>query len=148
MKETIDRRKFLRSTTLAGACLFCGNTATFFAGCESEKKPAADKKTDFDISSIEALQSVGGALKTKLDGVNGGKTILIARTSEKEFVVLAAQCTHKGVEVKLPKEGIIKCPAHGSQFKIDGTLIEGEAKKSLRKIVSSFNTEKNILTIG
>ncbi len=145
---SIDRRKFLQQTAVISACALCGSAAAFLAGCESEQKNSPDKKTDIDISSDAALQIIGGSVKKKVDGINGGNTILITRTSEKEFIVLAAQCTHKNVEVKLPKNGIIKCPAHGSRFKTDGSLVEGEAQKPLQKIVSSFNAGKKILTIG
>ena len=41
-------------------------------------------------------------------------------------------CTHKGCTVNAPdKEGNLQCPCHGSRYDVNGSVIQGPAKKAL-----------------
>ncbi|MDD8017658.1 MAG: Rieske (2Fe-2S) protein [Bacteroidota bacterium] len=101
------------------------------------------------ISEMQTLQTIGGAIKKRYSKVNHGETIIIIRQSEDHFVAYAAQCTHQGTEVKLPKGGIIVCPNHGSRFNIrDGKVLDGEAYQPLHQIQTQYDKAHGLLKIG
>ncbi len=104
------------------------------------------------ILSLEkepALQKIGGAIKKRYEKINNGEPILIIHESEQLFVAYSALCTHQNVEVRLPKEGIIVCPNHGSRFRTaDGAVLDGSAYTSLRKIPVHFDSKKFLITLG
>jgi len=65
--------------------------------------------------------------------------------TKKGYIALNLACTHMGTEVV--RVGTLwSCPAHGSQFSIDGKLITGPAATPLNKIKVVQN--KTSLTIG
>jgi len=76
------------------------------------------------------LERVGGFVLLKDTPVG---ELLIVRSSMEQFDAMSNVCPHKHcrVEVKSPK--LIKCPCHGSTYKIDGTYIKGPSKKNLKK---------------
>lgn len=140
-----NRRTFLITSAkvAAGCTLLCG-TAAVLNGCNNieEGEPA------LYLNEHPELQKIGGAIKKRYRRLNNSEPILIIRLSEKEFVVYSALCTHKGVEVRLPKNGEIVCPNHGSRFRItDGTVIDGKAIEPLQKFSIELSQNKQLLTI-
>lgn len=152
-KNSKQRRVFLKTAAISGACVLCGGLiATLLEESDSDANTQGgdvkDEKITIDISKEPQLQSIPSAAKLTLKGINNGKSILILRNGENDFTVFAAQCTHKNAELRLPKDGMIKCPLHGSLFKLDGSVVSGKAKKPLHKIASLYDEQKKILTVG
>lgn len=101
------------------------------------------------LTEYPVLQKPGGAIKKRYGKLNNSEPILIIRLSENQFAAYSALCTHKGVEVKLPKDGEIVCPNHGSRFRVEnGEVIEGKAIEPLQKFETTFDSHANILKIG
>ncbi len=49
--------------------------------------------------------------------------------------ILSGRCTHLGCIVEFDeKSGIFKCPCHGSEYALDGSVIKGPARKRLKKL--------------
>ncbi len=98
-----------------------------------------------NIAQETALQKVGGAvIKTVSDN-----PLVIMRTSDTEFLVLTAVCTHEGCQVGLPSRGVIECPCHGSRFSAsDGSVLAGPAGAKLRSYTATFDKAANTLTIS
>lgn len=74
--------------------------------------------------------------------------IIINRgANEAEFYVCSAECTHEGCTVQRfnPEAGRIICPCHGSQYLIDGTVVQGPAGLSLRQF--NFTIQENTMVI-
>jgi nitrite reductase/ring-hydroxylating ferredoxin subunit len=62
-----------------------------------------------------------------------GKEILVINQNMK-FYCLEARCTHAGAPLAEGEleNGVLKCPWHGSRFKIEtGEVVRGPAKKQL-----------------
>jgi len=57
-----------------------------------------------------------------------------------KFKVLSRRCPHLGctLQVKNADEQIY-CPCHGSQFKLDGSYLNGPAKKDLKVLKHHLN---------
>ena len=141
-----DRRTFLISSAKTGCTLLCGAVLTnLLAGCDTVE----NGEPILNLNQYPELQKIGGAMKKRYSKLNNGDPILIIRLSQNEFAVYSSMCTHKGVEVKLPKNGEIVCPNHGSRFKVsDGEVIEGKAIEPLKKFTATYNTTTNTLNIS
>ncbi len=65
--------------------------------------------------------------------------IVVYRYSDKEYGALWTECTHQNCEVK-PHDTLITCPCHGSEYDINGRVLEGPAEANLKSFkVSSDN---------
>ena len=47
------------------------------------------------------------------------------------FKGFSTVCPHKGCDVSKVENGTIDCPCHGSQFNLDGAVVQGPADKPL-----------------
>lgn len=148
MKPThnTQRRKFLTVSAKTGFCLACGSVvSTLLSACDTIEQG----EPVIHLADYPELQTPGGAIKKRYSRLNNGEPILIIRLSRKEFAAYSALCTHKGVEVRLPKNGEIVCPNHGSRFRVaDGTVIDGKTIEPLKKFETFFDVQANMLRIG
>lgn len=64
--------------------------------------------------------------------------VLINRGNADDFYVMSAECSHEGCTVRKldPATEMINCsclpPVHGSQYRIDGTVVRGPARQPLQ----------------
>ena len=149
---TLSRRNFLTNSTavVCGAVLAGGSESCSIGHLlySSDDIPVIEGTPILALSTEPSLQQIGGAVKKRYGAVNDGDVILIVRISEKEFAAFAAQCTHWGAEVNNPVDGVLVCPFHGSRYKAtDGSVLEGPAKKPLRKFTVDFDESKQQLLI-
>ncbi|WP_345574346.1 Rieske (2Fe-2S) protein [Nonomuraea rosea] len=87
----------------------------------------------------KAQQSIKGKViaKTADVPVGGGKLIedlqlVVTQPAEGVYKAFSSVCTHKGCAVSTPKENIIKCACHGSEFAADsGKATKGPATAPL-----------------
>ena len=119
----LSRRRFLAA---AGGC-------ALIAGCEvAEVRTAGGADVtnfSFDISAsdFEALKAVGGMVPYNA----GEKQLLLIRANADEVVALDRICPHlqcpmtPGVGEWLESSQTLKCNCHSSQFRADGTYVEG-----------------------
>ncbi len=117
--------------------LLCGLTAATF-GVIPESAQAAGGITQtsagkirIDLKVNKNLAKVGGVVTVPL---SDGRTIALIRTaaSLKGFTALDLSCTHQGITVQEQGSKWI-CPAHGSQFALNGKLVNGPARSALQK---------------
>lgn len=141
-----NRRKFLSTSTKVGCAALCGVIAMdFFSGCETVEKGDAI----INLEQESALKKIGGAIKKRYEKIDHGDPILIIRESEDRFIAYSALCTHQNIELRLPKNGVIVCPNHGSKFRTaDGAVLDGEAYAPLKKIPLHFDSQKSLITLG
>ena len=76
------------------------------------------------------LERVGGFVLMKDTPVG---ELLVVRSGNERFDALSNVCPHKQCHVEVKSPTLIKCPCHGSTYKIDGTYVRGPSKKSLKK---------------
>jgi Rieske Fe-S protein len=134
------RREFLSITARSGLCLACsGLSGILISSCDmiEQGDPV------ITIADEPALRQIGGAVRKRFAAINNGEAIFIIREETQKFIAYAAQCTHKGVELLPPAGGIMKCPNHGSLFRVsDGSVIDGKAYDPLKRYVVEYD-EKN-----
>ena len=122
--------------------LICGavgaSTVAVLAACGgggSADGGSSDDGAKDDKSSDDGGGS-GKALAKESDIPEGGGKVvddlIVVQPKKGEFVAFSTTCPHKQLpKLQAPKDGTITCAAHGSQFKIDGTLAGGPATKGL-----------------
>ena len=108
---------------------------------------AAQDKPDTVLASVKIadnpdLAKVGGFVLIK-DTPEG--EVLVVRAGEDEFDAMSNVCPHKQCHVEVKSPTVIKCPCHGSTYKIDGTYVSGPAKRSLKKFRATV--EGGVITV-
>jgi|SRR5690242_1880645 len=134
----MERRNFISQIGITTAALCaCG-----LAACTKSSAPAPNN-TPFTIDLTKRLQAVGSS-------VQSGNTIVVRvadGNATASFVALSAICTHQGCTVGYsPNQNMFVCPCHGSEFNIDGTVIQGPAPSALQRFQVSVSG--NVLTVG
>ena len=94
------------------------------------------------VKKIPAMTTTGGAVNL---GTVKGVPVAVVCLGPGSYRALDLRCTHQGVTVGQGSAGW-SCPAHGSQFGIDGSLKQGPAGRPLNTVLSTFDGKK--LTVG
>jgi Rieske Fe-S protein len=64
----------------------------------------------------------------------GGDKLAVYRDEQGTLHAVSAVCTHMGCLVESNRaEQTWDCPCHGSRFRIDGSVIQGPAKRELER---------------
>lgn len=131
----MERKEFLQQLGLTGAAIF---TSYCLGGCTKDNNsggggtpPPSD--VDFTLNLADAanaaLNNPGGFIYR-----NG---IIVARTLSGTFIAVSQACTHQGATVEFQANtNRLYCPAHGSLFQTNGTVVTGPASAPLR----AYNT--------
>lgn len=97
-----------------------------------------------EVKKVPGLAELNGRV---LLGNVKGVPVAVVRTGPAEYEALNLRCTHQGYTVKADAAGWL-CPAHGSQFAVDGELERGPAQSNLATVRSTWNARKGQLTVG
>lgn len=155
MNDLLSRRDVIKTILVTTATSIIGNKA-WAAKTVSEVSQSIDPDVGIariTLSSFPALNNNGGSVRLSSFGSNVNaafyKPIIITRVSATEFTVLDSECTHEGCVVNAfvgtPVNGRLTCPCHGSQFSIQGQVVQGPANLPLFKYTNQVAT--GIMTI-
>ena len=130
----MKRNEFLQKLGLSSAAILGTYCLGALAARIREAPPPEAGSPDFTLDLTDPAYA---PLRT-----NGGfvyqRDVIIARTTNGEFIALARQRTHEGYPVNFePGTNAFSCPLHGSRFRADGSITGGPATVGLRR----FNTE-------
>ncbi len=145
-----DRRDFLRKAAqMLGVAVASGTAITVLSACETDIVKSQGGEQVFNITTVPVLTLIGGAALQVFDNFNGGREVIIIRTSTTAFAVYTAVCTHQQCLVNNRlQNGNIYCACHASAFSVtDGRPLSGPATASLRKYETRFDSATNQLTI-
>lgn len=109
-------------------------------------KVLSSGKVEITLAANPALKKIGGVLR--IDDVNGTSLALLrvkAGSAASSFKALNLSCTHQGVLVE-QQGNTWFCPAHSSQFAINGSVKIGPAKSALATLPIKATSTK--VTIG
>lgn len=132
--DTMSRKEFLALLGLTSASVavtYC------FGGCQPMSNgPTAPTNIDF---TLDLTNQANSALST-----NGGYVynngVIVARTVNGTFVAVSQYCTHANGTVQYVKSvNEFYCPNHGSQYSINGAVLQGPATQPLVKYNTSLN---------
>lgn len=87
-------------------------------------------KLEFAEREIEKLDK-NNAFITRFNGIRTG----VFKDEKEHLHMVDTTCTHLGCEVNFNQTNLTwDCPCHGSRYNIDGEVLNGPAKKPLKKI--------------
>ncbi|WP_242608648.1 Rieske (2Fe-2S) protein [Actinomadura formosensis] len=114
-----------RRAVLCGAAGAVG--ATVIAGCGGSGS---------GVKSVEDLRGkeIAKAADVPVGGgkIYGTEKVVVTQPAQGAFKAFTAVCPHQGCTVGSVANGLIRCPCHGSEFKIaDGAVTKGPATKPL-----------------
>jgi cytochrome b6-f complex iron-sulfur subunit len=129
----MKRKEFLSTLGFTAAGVLC---AQCFDGCQSPTDFSGPTNVDFTLdltsSANHALTVAGGSVYK--DG------LVVARTIAGTYVAVSSACTHAGVTVDFDAAGNrFHCASHGSNFALDGSVINGPAGTPLRRYNTSLS---------
>lgn len=128
-KTQQDRRTFLRNIA-DRLPVYVAALATVYRSAFAYQDKQNTVLTTVKIADYEALNKTGGFLLVK--NTSAGD-VLIVRTGDAQYAAMSDVCPHKQCRVEVRSDTLIKCPCHGSAYKIDGTYVSGPAHKSLQQ---------------
>jgi len=120
----MDRKEFLALVGLTAGGLVL---ASQLGSCQ--KNDTTPLNVNFTLNLNDAANA---ALNT-----NGGYVInqgvIVARTTTRTYIAVAAACTHQGYTVAYQgSNNMFHCSAHGSNFSNTGSVINGPASSALQ----------------
>ncbi|MGA2623541.1 MAG: Rieske (2Fe-2S) protein [Bacteroidota bacterium] len=129
----MNRKEFLSIFGIGSAVLACSYC---LGGCKvPDAGITAPTNVDFTLNLADpanaSLKSVGGYL------YNGGVIVAHAPSG---YIAVSSACTHQGnaVQYELASNSFY-CPAHGSRFATNGSVINGPAGSALGKYNTTLN---------
>ncbi|GAA1220763.1 hypothetical protein GCM10009665_08600 [Kitasatospora nipponensis] len=108
--------------------------------------PASGGATDPSMSGGGSV--LGQATDVPLGGgmVFPAAKVVVTQASAGQYRAFSAVCTHQGCTVSAVSGGLIKCPCHGSTFKIaDGSVADGPASAPLAPVPVKVDNGKLVL---
>ncbi|MEI8126959.1 MAG: Rieske 2Fe-2S domain-containing protein [Actinomycetota bacterium] len=156
--DSVDRRTVVVGATVAS--LVAGGTA-LLTGATVGISRAMGKVTPAPSSTVtlpttqhttSAGTNIGKASSIAVGGSasftipSSGDPGIVIRTSDTEYLVYDAVCSHAGCTVGYyPANNLIVCPCHGSEFQVsDGSLLTGPAPTGLQKLKVSVGSDGNL----
>ncbi|WP_407444117.1 Rieske (2Fe-2S) protein [Rhodococcus sp. (in: high G+C Gram-positive bacteria)] len=131
-----DRTSVPRRTVLGGAgaaaavaALAACGASTDTAGDPPQAQPpttTAPPGPDAQVVAAVADVPVGGGVLIE------GKRLVLTQPTEGDFCAFLALCTHQGCNITSVEGDTIVCACHGSKFALDGSVLQGPAKRPLK----------------
>jgi Rieske Fe-S protein len=128
-KTQQSRRTFLYNLTNRLPAALATVATIYRSAFPSQEKQSPILAT-IKIADNPALDNVGGFVLVK--NTSAGN-VLIVRIGDAQYVAMSDICPHKQCRVNVKSAILIKCPCHGSAYKIDGTYVSGPSHKSLHQ---------------
>ncbi|MBV1942491.1 Rieske (2Fe-2S) protein [Streptomyces sp. BV286] len=141
--ESIEPAPAVCRRTLLAALGGAGIAATLTAcgGSDDSSSGSSDTSTGSagSTGSSGSTGSAGGAALAKTSDIpeGGGKvfadqSVVVTQPTAGEFKAFSTVCPHQKQRVNSVDNGLITCPAHGSQFSVtDGSVEKGPATSGL-----------------
>ena len=144
MSNEISRREFFStSAKIAVACCFLPSV---LEASEGKAFESPGKLTiDLDAPENAPLKSSGGAIY--INSAAEKNPLIVWKQSDGSIKAFSSTCTHKGVELGLPKDGKIVCPAHGATFDANGKVLKAPAKDSLKEYKCALDGKTLSITL-
>lgn len=114
------------------------------AGIKSYHTDISESSLIVPNEELMALQEPNSVLAIRARGLKG--PVYLRKVDGKEMIALLSICTHRGCEVR-PLPDSFECPCHGSEYDIDGEVLEGPARLPLKKFPVEKTSEGLVIHI-
>lgn len=137
----ISRRAFVRRLPAVTGGLAGGLCTAASWGCAGTPWVTGSLRPEGVLFPVNALgvEESGFVHAPGMD-----RPLYVHRDADGEWGAVLASCTHRGCQPE-PFDGRLVCPCHGSEFSLDGRVLEGPAERSL--IRYAVTTEGDALLV-
>jgi cytochrome b6-f complex iron-sulfur subunit len=140
----MERRDFLNNLSCMASLLCAGSLLEACSKSAGSTQTNTNGNTPLISANLDTELAAIGAAK-----VNG--SVIVVRVADgnasTSFVALSLICTHQGCAVKYDESSDkFKCPCHGSEFAINGAVLQGPAADPLKKY--TVTVSGNTLTVA
>jgi len=136
----MERRKFVKSCcyTAIGIPLLasCGSAIYYASVIKTSNRLAIKKTAFFEIKN--GKETARDFVLVKTPEMNF--PICVHKSKNNTYIASLLKCTHRGCELNVGG-GIYTCPCHGSEFTIEGAVLEGPAEKKLKTFEIASDNE-------
>ena len=123
------RREFVRRLPVVGSGLVLGASSLSVQACGGIAYLAPATAPGRLMVDRAQMDDAGEAF-VQAPGMS--RPIYVRRASSGEVVALLASCTHNGCQ-PAPVGGRLVCPCHGSEFSLEGEVLQGPASRPLTR---------------
>ena len=141
----LTRRKFLKRL---GGVFTISASPLLLNGCAAGL-PTFRGEFDGDLIKIPKTEAPALALSNGVMMVrakNLPMPIVVRNLPNRGLIALSTICTHKGCEVRVLPDAF-QCPCHGSEYRVDGAVVEGPASQPLQRFAVEETSEAIIIRI-
>lgn len=131
----MERKKFIKTCCITAvglpilaSTLHSCASAIHYASVTKKANRLVIKKTAF-IAIKNNKKTSRDFVLIKTEGMDF--PICLYKTKNDTYTASLLKCTHRGCELNVGG-GIYTCPCHGSEFTIEGNVLEGPAEKKLK----------------
>jgi len=123
------RRDFVKRLPVVGSGLVLGGSSLALSACAGVRYVVPREGAEgLAIGQVE-LGEEGEAF---LQAPGMERPVYLRRLDSGELVALLAACTHQGCQPE-PIGDRLVCPCHGSEFALDGRVLQGPAERPLTR---------------
>ena len=149
-KSETDRRHFIQcaSTLIFGSVIAstCGKLDPITDVLEADEILIISGRATLEFSRFPNLRNVGSSSQFRIDGIKD--RLIAVRLSDAEFTVLSRICTHRQCTVAYDGiENTMACPCHGSEYDVNGNVINGPASRPLKKYQVDYRSGDDFMNI-
>lgn len=125
----ISRRAFVRRLPVVTGGLAGGLCTAASWGCAGTPWVTGSLRPEGILFPADAL---GVAESGFVHAPGMERPLYVHRDADGEWVAVLASCTHRGCQPE-SFDGRLVCPCHGSEFSLDGRVLEGPADRPLTR---------------
>jgi cytochrome b6-f complex iron-sulfur subunit len=130
----MGRRRFLARLEAVAAGV-TGAALPFVSGACAARAAYVTPISRGDRLAIPAAEvSRSGAL---VEDPGGGLPIFVHRSATGVYLAVSTRCGHQGCQVEPAGERLV-CPCHGSEYLLDGTILQGPTQRPLERFGASL----------
>lgn len=144
----MDRKLFINQCSKL--CIAAFLPSMLLSACATPgfvKGELQDNKLVIPIDSFQFIDKGKAKQREYIIAYHNELNFPILVTNLPKYKAFLMQCSHQGAELQMHGD-ILVCPAHGSEFDTQGTVIEGPATLPLRTFeVKLIGTNLNIILL-
>ena len=140
----VPRRDFVRKLPAFTAGVAGALSVPTLSGCAGARYLSPTPGPDGLSVSLATLGADGGAF---LQTEEMDRPIYLHRNDEGEWIAVLASCTHRGCQPE-PVADRLVCPCHGSEFSLEGDVLQGPADRALNRYRVDMDGDRLFIRTG
>lgn len=138
----MNRRDFVQSLPALSTGLFAGASSLTLAACGGVPYLAPRGAGNRLVVSAAQVPETGALLQRP--GLE--HPVFLRRNERGEYIALLVRCTHQGCQPD-PVGDRFVCPCHGSEFDLEGAVLQGPAERPLARYRVTREGEELVITL-